>query len=107
MSSIGSAGSGAYNLISSIAGSQRNHGENERTKAEADGRRFSLNNAELTENLVSNVAGTDGSPDRDPNGRLPFDAQPDDLEGETHTSADYEAPADIEGVRGGSLDLQV
>ncbi|MDA1015801.1 MAG: hypothetical protein O3A00_15270, partial [Planctomycetota bacterium] len=70
-------------------------------------RRFTLDKAELTENALESVAGTDSSPDRDPNGRLPFDAHPDQLDGETHTSADYDAPADVDGVRGGSLDLQV
>lgn len=105
MSSINSAGSGAYNLIGSIAGSQRNQGDSDRLKSDADGRRFSLDQNNMTEKNLGNVAGTESSPDRDANGRLPFDAQSAEHE-EIPAHADFDAPEDADGLRGQTLDLQ-
>lgn len=105
MSSINSAGSGAYNLIGSIAGSQRNHGDSDRLKSDAAGRRFSMDQNKLTENVLSNVSGTESSPDRDANGRLPFDAHTAEHD-EIPPHADFDAPSDEDGLRGQTLDLQ-
>jgi hypothetical protein len=111
MSSIGPGSFGAINLAGSIAGAQVNRTDTNEVKADASARKFQIDQRSMAAQKLDDVAETDYSGDRDPDGRRSFQQPNDGASDEpqddaTNQRSQSRRPADATGELGNVIDFE-
>ena len=110
MSAIGPGSIGALNIAGSFAGSQRSsETQTDRAKAESADQKFQIDQKAMSAHSLGDVAETDLSAERDPDGRMPYGElaeKRDSAELEEERRLRSGGSEDAFGERGGSLDLE-
>lgn len=108
MSVIGPGNIGALNIAGSFAGAQKTEAAEDRNKAESADRRGEADQLALTAQTLDDVGEADLTPERDPDGRLPYSASTSDsqLDEDEPTKGEPVGAPDAFGERGNVLDLE-
>jgi hypothetical protein len=108
MSSIGSGPMGVTPLASSVAGAagQQKAADANRVQQDGNVQRFQLDRADQLEKTVGDIGESDGTDERDADGRMPWVVKRQGAGGgQEHESSRRARPADPQEERGGTLDL--
>jgi len=108
MSSIGSGPMGIAPLASSVAGAagQQKAADANRVQQDGNVQRFQLDRADQLEKTVGDIGESDGTDERDADGRMPWAIQRRGQSGGQDQEASHRPkPADPQEERGGLLDL--
>ena len=108
MSAIGPGNIGALNLAGSAAGAQRAEADTNQNRADAAGRKFQIDQKKLSSQSLDDVAETELSSERDPDGRLPYERNHSEQSERDNSDAKEKSDRapDAFGDRGNSLDLE-
>lgn len=106
MSAIGPGGMGSLPLAGSVAGTQSRAADLDRQKADAADQKWQADQLELSAKRLGDIAQSDGTGDRDADGRLPWmlNAAPAPPT-EDGSSASPPRSRDADGASGGVIDL--
>lgn len=106
MSSIGTGPMGVPPLASSVAGAggQQKTAETDRANHDGQVQKFQLDRADQFEKSVGDIGASDGTDERDADGRMPWSFKRSPGSGKDDGSTPSHAP-DPAGERGGQLDL--
>ncbi len=109
MSSIGSGPVGIPSIVSSAAGvtGQQKSAEANRVQQDGNIRRFQIDRADQFEKAVGDIGASDGTDERDADGRMPWTFQQRNASSkdDAGTEPDSHAP-DLSEERGLQLDLE-
>jgi hypothetical protein len=107
MSSIGSGPVGMGPIVQSAAGvtGQQKSAEANRTQQDGNVQRFQLDRADQFEKTVGDIGESDGTDERDADGRLPWTFKPPGTPAKKDGESPGQHAADLSGERGRTLDL--